>query len=84
MLAQSNTINRLAESLSVSNVRTKTLVLEILGAICIVPGGHRKVLQAMLHFQRCYKEHARFQVGRWALRFTKSVALGYIRKCVIG
>jgi len=62
MLAHPNNIFRLAESLSVTNSRTKIAVLEILGAICIVPKGHHKVLQAMTHFQRYYKERARFQV----------------------
>lgn len=37
-------------------------VLEILGAVCLVPGGHRKVLEAMLHYQRFAAERTRFQV----------------------
>ena len=37
-------------------------VLEILGAVCLVPGGHRKVLEAMLHFQQYAAERTRFQV----------------------
>jgi len=37
-------------------------VLEILGAVCLVPGGHRKVLEAMLHFQEYAGERTRFQV----------------------
>lgn len=37
-------------------------VLEILGAVCLVPGGHRKVLEAMLHFQVYAGERTRFQV----------------------
>ena len=36
-------------------------VLEILGAVCLVPGGHRKVLEAMLHFQVYAGERTRFQ-----------------------
>jgi len=62
VLALPTSICRLAESLAVNNIRTKTIVLEVLGAICMVPGGHRKVLQAMSHFQRYYKERTRFQV----------------------
>lgn len=38
-------------------------VLEILGAVCLVPGGHRKVLEAMLHFQQYAGERTRFQVS---------------------
>lgn len=37
-------------------------VLEILGAVCLVPGGHKKVLEAMLHFQNYAAERTRFQV----------------------
>lgn len=36
--------------------------LEILGALCLVPGGHRKVLEAMDHLQRFAMERTRFQV----------------------
>ena len=36
--------------------------LEILGALCLVPGGHKKVLSAMDHFQKFAMESARFQV----------------------
>lgn len=38
-------------------------VLEILGAVCLVPGGHRKVLEAMQHYQKFASERTRFQVG---------------------
>lgn len=37
-------------------------VLEILGAVCLVPGGHKKVLEAMQHFQKFASERTRFQV----------------------
>ena len=36
-------------------------VLEILGAMCLVPGGHKKVLEAMLHYQEFAAERTRFQ-----------------------
>ena len=39
-----------------------SLALEILGALCLVPGGHRKVLSAMDHFHNFAMERARFQV----------------------
>ena len=45
------------------NIKTKVAVLEILGAVCLVPGGHKKVLQAMLHYQKYASERTRFQVG---------------------
>lgn len=63
VLAHSESINVIAQSLSTENIKTKVAVLEILGAVCLVPGGHRKVLQAMLHYQKYASERTRFQVG---------------------
>lgn len=39
------------------------LVLEIVGALCLVPGGHKKVLTAMDHFQSFAVERIRFQAS---------------------
>ncbi|XP_076360416.1 disheveled-associated activator of morphogenesis 1-like isoform X3 [Tachypleus tridentatus] len=61
VLAHPNAINAIAQSLAVDNVKTKTAVLEILGAVCLVPGGHRKILEAMLYFQKFAYERTRFQ-----------------------
>ena len=63
VLAHPASINVIAQSLSVDNIKTKIAVLEILGAMCLVPGGHRKVLEAMLHYQKYACERVRFQVG---------------------
>lgn len=38
-------------------------MLEILGAVCLVPGGHKKVLEAMSHYQKFAAERTRFQVS---------------------
>lgn len=61
MLAHPTGINTIAQSLAADNIKTKIAALEILGAVCLVPGGHKKVLSAMLHFQRFAAERARFQ-----------------------
>ncbi|KAG7328027.1 hypothetical protein KOW79_007971 [Hemibagrus wyckioides] len=61
VLAHPESINIIAQSLSTENIRTKVAVLEILGAVCLVPGGHRKVLEAMLHYQKYASERTRFQ-----------------------
>ncbi|UYV74716.1 DAAM2 [Cordylochernes scorpioides] len=62
VLAHTTALPTIAQSLRVRNSRTKVAVLEILGAVCLVPGGHRKVLEAMLHFQNFAGERTRFQV----------------------
>jgi len=40
-------LNILALSLRSRSVRTRALVLEIFGAVCLLPGGHAHVLEAM-------------------------------------
>lgn len=63
VLSHPESINIIAQSLATENIKTKVAVLEIMGAVCLVPGGHRKVLEAMLHYQRFACERTRFQVG---------------------
>lgn len=62
VLAHPTGINIVAQSLAADNIKTKIAALEILGAVCLVPGGHKKVLAAMIHFQKFAYERARFQV----------------------
>lgn len=61
VLAHVESINVIAQSLTTENIKTKVAVLEILGAVCLVPGGHKKVLEAMLHYQKFASERTRFQ-----------------------
>ncbi|XP_078490122.1 disheveled-associated activator of morphogenesis 2 isoform X2 [Ciona intestinalis] len=61
VLAHPDGINVIAQSLTCESLRTKTAVLEILGAVCLVPGGHKKVLEAMLYYQKYANERTRFQ-----------------------
>ncbi|KAM4041713.1 disheveled-associated activator of morphogenesis 2 isoform 2-T2 [Anomaloglossus baeobatrachus] len=61
VLAHPECINIISHSLRTENIKTKIAVLEILGAVCLVPDGHKKVLQAMLHYQLYAAERTRFQ-----------------------
>ncbi|XP_018583237.1 disheveled-associated activator of morphogenesis 1 isoform X2 [Scleropages formosus] len=61
VLAHPQSINIIAQSLSTENIKTKVAVLEIMGAVCLVPGGHRKILEAMLYYQKFASERTRFQ-----------------------
>nr|XP_033795519.1 disheveled-associated activator of morphogenesis 2 isoform X2 [Geotrypetes seraphini] len=61
VLAHPESINIISQSLRMENLKTKIAVLEILGAVCLVPDGHKKVLQAMLHYQVYAAERTRFQ-----------------------
>nr|XP_021184368.2 disheveled-associated activator of morphogenesis 1 isoform X4 [Helicoverpa armigera] len=61
VLAHPTSIDLIAQSLDTDNVKTKVAALEILGAVCLVPGGHKKVLEAMVHYQKYAGERARFQ-----------------------
>lgn len=62
VLSHTESINIIAQSLATENIKTKVAVLEIMGAVCLVPGGHKKILEAMLHYQRFACERTRFQV----------------------
>lgn len=62
VLAHPTGIDTIAQSLAADNIKTKVAALEILGAVCLVPGGHKKVLSAMMHFQEFAAERTRFQV----------------------
>uniref|UniRef100_A0A8C1NAG9 Dishevelled associated activator of morphogenesis 2 n=1 Tax=Cyprinus carpio TaxID=7962 RepID=A0A8C1NAG9_CYPCA len=61
VLAHPQSINTISQSLRQDNIKTKVAVLEILGAVCLVPDGHRKVLQGMAHYQKYAAERTRFQ-----------------------
>lgn len=61
VLAHPSCINVIAQSMSTDNVKTKIQAVEILGAVCLVPGGHKKALDAMTHFQKYNEERTRFQ-----------------------
>ncbi|KAK5885819.1 hypothetical protein CesoFtcFv8_016916 [Champsocephalus esox] len=61
VLGHCESINIIAQSLTTESIKTKVAVLEILGAVCLVPGGHKKVLEAMLHYQKFALERTRFQ-----------------------
>jgi Diaphanous FH3 Domain./Diaphanous GTPase-binding Domain. len=63
VLGYPGAIDIIAQSLSTENIKTKIAVLEILGAVCLIPGGHKKVLDAMSHYQRFCNERSRFQVS---------------------
>ena len=61
LLAHSTGVNTISQSLASINIKTKVAVLEILGALCLVPGGHKRVLAAMVHYQEYASERTRFQ-----------------------
>ena len=63
VLAHVSSVNVIAQSLSCAHSPCKVAALEILGAMCLVPGGHKRVLQAMIHFQQHVGERTRFQVS---------------------
>ena len=63
VLSHPDGVKIISQSLAERHKKTKIAVLEILGASCLVPGGHKMVLQAMLHFQEYAGERTRFQVG---------------------
>lgn len=73
VLAHPQSINTISQSLRTENIKTKVAVLEILGAVCLVPDGHKKVLQAMAHYQKYAAERTRFQVRETEVNSIKCV-----------
>ncbi|CAL8090724.1 unnamed protein product [Orchesella dallaii] len=61
VLAHPSALNTIASTIAGNSIKCKIDVLEILGAVCLVPGGHRKVLHAIDHLQEFAGERARFQ-----------------------
>ena len=61
VLDNQKAVNIVCQAIIVDNLRTKTSALEILGALCLVPGGHRKVLIAMNNLCTYANERVRFQ-----------------------
>lgn len=43
------------------SLRTRAIVLEILAGICLVPGGHKRIMESTIQFAKLIGEHARFQ-----------------------
>lgn len=56
-----NSINVIAMCLRSSSTRTRTLVLEILAAVCLIPNGHKKVMEAITAFVDIAGETKRFE-----------------------
>jgi len=44
-MANPNAINTIALSLRSSKIKVVTMVLEILGAVCLIHNGHKRVLE---------------------------------------
>jgi formic-like protein len=61
IIGHKEAINSIALSLKHREYRTKSLVLELLAAVCLVDGGHSIVLRAFDNFKDVYKEMYRFE-----------------------
>jgi len=61
VMEHNNAINCIALSLNHHSFRTKSLVLELLAAICLVKGGHQIILSAFDNFKDVMSENRRFQ-----------------------
>jgi dishevelled associated activator of morphogenesis len=60
VMARPDSLSVVARSLQSPSLRTRTLVLEILGAVCLIPGGHRRILEALSDFASQMGERVRF------------------------
>ncbi|KAJ3027360.1 Dishevelled associated activator of morphogenesis 2, partial [Rhizophlyctis rosea] len=67
VLDSSSSLNIIALSLRSPSPRTRALVLEIFGAVCLIPGGHTSVLEGMDHLCEQAGMRWRFEVVVWSL-----------------
>jgi hypothetical protein len=68
----------IALSLRSFSLRTRALVLEILGAVCLIPGGHRRILECMNKFRETFCERARFETAVACVASDMLFKTGYI------
>jgi dishevelled associated activator of morphogenesis len=61
VISHPNSLTIIAQSLHTTDIPTKIRVLEILGGVCLIPEGHKKVLRAMSQFCAFAGERFRFQ-----------------------
>nr|XP_032807597.1 formin-like protein 3 isoform X2 [Petromyzon marinus] len=61
VMEHASCVNEVALSLNNRNPRTKALVLELLAAVCLVMGGHDKILAAFDNFKEVCAERYRFE-----------------------
>jgi hypothetical protein len=60
-------LNVIALSLRSPSPRTRALVLEIFGAVCLLPGGHSNVLQALEALNHVQGQRHRFEIIMFCL-----------------
>lgn len=61
VLSHPHSISVVTQSLHTSDIPTKIKVLETIGAVCLIPNGHRQVLDALDRFKVFAGERTRFQ-----------------------
>lgn len=75
-------INCLALSLNHTSVRTKTLVLELLAAICLVKGGHELIIAAFNNFKLACHERLRFETLIHYLKNQEKFNVDFMVSCL--
>ncbi|KAI6171408.1 Formin-like protein [Aphelenchoides bicaudatus] len=62
-----NAIYSLTRCILNPNLRTKSCVYELLSVVCLVPGGHKKIIDAFDKFRFEFKESHRFKTLMWLM-----------------
>lgn len=75
-------INCLALSLNHTSTRTKTLVLELLAAICLVKGGHELIIAAFNNFKLACHERLRFETLIHYLKNQEKFNVDFMISCL--
>ncbi|ESO06680.1 hypothetical protein HELRODRAFT_155739 [Helobdella robusta] len=75
-------INSIALSLNHKSYRTKTLVLELLAAVCLVSGGHQMILSAFDNFKTVCGEIHRFQTLMYYFQHYEEFHIDFMVACM--
>ncbi|CAD5216547.1 unnamed protein product [Bursaphelenchus okinawaensis] len=79
---EANAIYSLVRSILHNNLRTKASVVELLSAICLVEGGHEKVVDAFNRFRLEYKEIHRFKCLMYLFRNPPEFHVDFMAGCM--
>lgn len=80
MLDTPGALNVISLSLRSKSLRTRAMVFEVFAAMCLIPGGHASVLEALEFLSEEARNRFRFEIIVYGLWESCSSSLGPIEK----
>jgi hypothetical protein len=73
-------MNVIALGLRAPSARTKSLIFEIFGAVCMLPGGHSQVLEALDSLVEASGYRSRMEIAVWSLWWSCRYAFSSVER----